>query len=269
MRLCPSLRFRRTPGPFETYLYEIDQTPLLSAAEERELACAVQAGDSAARDHLIRANLRLVVNIARDYHGKGVPMEDLIAEGNLGLMRAAEAFDPEMGTRFSTYASYWIKQSIRRGVINSGKTVRLPAYMAQMLTEWRRAAAHLREELGRAPAEEEVACHIGLSPRKLNLIQKALRIHNAGQERESEAASLESLLGDKAQRPDSGMLAADEMRHVLGLLDRLEARAATVLRLRYGLGGEDPLALEKIGERLGLTRERVRQIERKALCDLR
>jgi RNA polymerase primary sigma factor len=270
MRLCSSLPSRRAPGPFETYLHEIDRTPLLSAGEERELARAVRDGDSEARDHLIRANLRLVVNIARDYHGKGVPMEDLIAEGNLGLMRAAEAFDPDMGTRFSTYASYWIKQSIRRGVINSGKTVRLPAYMAQMLTEWRRASAELQEELGRAPAQDEVARQLKLSPKKLNLIQKALRIHSAGQERESETASLENLLGDDpTQRPDSGLLAADEMRQVLGLLDRLEERAATVLRLRFGLGGEDPLALEKIGERLGLTRERVRQIERKALCDLR
>jgi RNA polymerase primary sigma factor len=270
MRLCP--RSRSAPGPFETYLHEIDQTPLLTAEEERELACAVQEGDAEARDHLVRANLRLVVRIARDYQGIGMAMEDLIAEGNLGLMRAAEGFDPEMGTRFSTYASYWIKASIKRGVLNAGKTVRVPAYMTQLLTEWRRTSARLQEELGREPADDEIALSLGLGKKRLGLIKKAIRVHNAGLETEQGGAgtSLQGLLGDdRAARPDARALAAEEMREVLDLLGRLDPREATVLRMRFGLGGDDPLALEKIGERLDLTRERVRQIEQKALCNLR
>jgi RNA polymerase primary sigma factor len=270
MRLCPTPRSRCAPAPFETYLREIDQTPLLTAEEERDLAYAVAEGDAEARDHLVRANLRLVVNIARGYQGKGLPMEDLVAEGNLGLLRAAEAFDAALGTRFSTYASYWIKQSIKRGVLNGGKTVRIPAYMAQLLTEWRRATAQLQEELGRAPTEDEVALRLGLGKRKLALIRKALLVYNAGLETEQEAVSLDGPLGaDAAQRPDTRAMAADEMREVLGLLDRLDEREATVLRLRFGLGGEDPLALEKIGALMSLTRERIRQIEQRALSNLR
>jgi RNA polymerase primary sigma factor len=270
MRLCPPSR--RAPGPFETYLHEIDRTPLLTAQEERELAYAVGEGDSEARDHLIRANLRLVVNLARAYQGKGLAMEDLIAEGNLGLMRAAEAFDPEMGTRFSTYASYWIKQSIKRGLINSGKTIRIPAYMAQLLTEWRRTAAQLQEELGRAATEDEVALRLGLSKKKLKLIKKAIRVFNAGSETDQGEAgtTLAGLLSDDhSRRPDAQVMAADEMRQVLGLVDRLDEREATVLRLRFGLGGEEPMALEMIGDRLSLTRERIRQIEQAALRNLR
>jgi RNA polymerase primary sigma factor len=263
-------RSPRASSPFETYLHEIDGTPLLTAAEERELARAVQDGDSEARDHLVRANLRLVVNLARAYHGKGVAMEDLIAEGNLGLMRAAEAFDPEMGTRFSTYASYWVKQSIKRGLINSGKTIRIPAYMAQLLAEWRRATAQLQEQLGRTPTQDEIALRLGVSQKKLNLIKKALRIHNAGQEADEETGPLDGLLGgDPAQRPDTQAMAADELREVLGQLDRLEGREATVLRLRFGLSGEEPMTLNQIGDRMGLTRERIRQIEQEGLAHLR
>ncbi len=267
MRLCtPS---RCAPTPFVTYLREIDQTPLLTADEEHELACAVRDGDTAARDHLIRANLRLVVNLARGYQGKGLPLEDLIEEGNLGLMRAAEGFDPSLGTRFSTYAAYWIRQSVKRGLINSGKTIRVPAYMAQLLTEWRRATAQLQEELGRAPQEEEVAGRLGLSKKRLGLVKKAIRVHNAAPETE-ETGSLDGLLaGDHGQRPEARTMAAEEMGEVLLLLDRLDGREATVLRLRFGLDGEDPLALQAIGERLGLTRERVRQIEQQALANLR
>ncbi len=271
MHLCSPRRPHRAPGPFETYLHDIDRTPLLTAEEERALARAVREGDAAARDHLVRANLRLVVNLARASQGKGVAMEDLVAEGNLGLMRAVEAFDPDLGTRFSTYAAYWIKQSIRRAIVNTGKTVRLPNHVVHLLTKWRRAAAELQEEMGRSPTEDEIARRLGVSAKKLGLIKKALRVQNAalGTEQQ-EGVSLESLLGgDPAHRPEACAMAADEVRAVLDLLGRLDPREAAVLRLRFGLTRENPLSLQEVGERLGCTRERVRQIEQRALCNLR
>src|SRR5262245_5217610 len=145
---------RGTRPPLTAYFHDINQTSLLSAGEERELAWRVDAGDAEARDHMVRANLRLVVSIAVRYAGRGLPLEDLIAEGNLGLLRAVEGFDPSLGLRFSTYASYWIKQSIKRAVINTGKTVRIPAYMNELMIKWRRATAKLQEELGRTPTQE-------------------------------------------------------------------------------------------------------------------
>jgi len=162
-------------SPLETYLREINETALLSAAEELELAEGIAQGDVRARDRMVRANLRLVVNIARGYTGKGLGLQDLIEEGNLGLLRAVEGFDPKVGTRFSTYASYWIKQSIKRALINSAKTIRIPAYMVELLSKWRRATARLSEELGRAPTQEEVARVLGLPKKKLPIIRKATR----------------------------------------------------------------------------------------------
>jgi RNA polymerase primary sigma factor len=265
------VRADKAMSPLESYLREINETPLLKEDEEKQLAYRVEDGDSAARDHLVRANLRLVVNIARSYVGKGLSLEDLIAEGNLGLLRAVEGFDPGMNTRFSTYASYWIKQSIKRLVINTAKTIRLPAYMVELLTKWRRATAKLQEELGRAPTEEEVAHHLGLPKKKLHIIKKALRIHNGGPQgtREEEGGTLDEMLPDlRCKAPDTAMADNDELRQVLGLLETMDAREATVLRLRFGLDGEDPMTLKEIGDRLGLTRERVRQIEREALAAL-
>ena len=165
--------------PLETYLREINETALLSAGDEQELAQKIGEGDVRARDRMVRANLRLVVNIARGYTGKGLSLQDLIEEGNLGLLRAVEGFDPSMGTRFSTYASYWIKQSIKRALINSAKTIRIPAYMVELLSKWRRANARLAEELGRTPTPEEIARVLGLPKKKLPIIKKAIRIYNS------------------------------------------------------------------------------------------
>jgi RNA polymerase primary sigma factor len=271
------LRTRRQPPrtsvqtPLETYLREINETPLLSAEEEKELACRVGVGDSAARDRMVRANLRLVVNIARGYSGKGLGLEDLIAEGNLGLVRAVEAFDPSRDTRFSTYASYWIKQSIKRTLVNTAKSIRLPAYTVELLTKWRRATAQLQEELGRAPTTEEVANKLNLSRKKLAIVNKAIRIANAGPQTDQpeEGRSLEELLMDEnGQTPDVRLAHGEELHQVLHCLDQLENREATVLRLRFGLNNEPPQTLSEIGARLGLTRERVRQIEREALGKL-
>src|SRR5476651_1078478 len=173
------LRNELVQSPLETYLREINETALLTADGEKELANRISAGDTEARDQMVRANLRLVVNIARGYTGKGLALQDLIEEGNLGLLRAVEGFDPSMNTRFSTYASYWIKQSIKRALVNTAKTIRIPAYMVELLSKWRRASARLQEELGRAPSQEEIARSRDLPKKKLSIIKKAIRVYNA------------------------------------------------------------------------------------------
>ncbi|MGD9632586.1 MAG: RNA polymerase sigma factor RpoD/SigA [Pirellulales bacterium] len=272
MPSAPAAQQRKTsaavPSPLAPYLREIHATALLNAAEERELATKIGNGDTAARDRMVRANLRLVVNIARGYSGKGLGLQDLIEEGNLGLLRAVEGFDPAMGTRFSTYASYWIKQSIKRALINSGKTIRIPAYMVELLSKWRRANARLTEELGRSPTPEEIARVLGLPKKKLPIIKKAIKIYNATpQTDQSEAGwTLSDMVMDERQlTPDDALVESDSLRHVMGMLGTMDQREATVLRMRFGLDGHEPRTLKEIGEQLGLTRERVRQIETEAL----
>jgi RNA polymerase primary sigma factor len=257
-------------NPLETYLRDINETALLSAADEKRLAEAIARGDALARDHMVRANLRLVVNIARGYANRGLPLPDLIEEGNLGLLRAVEGFDPTMGTRFSTYASYWIKQSIKRALINSGKTIRIPAYMVELLSKWRRATARLFDALGRTPTPEEVARMLGLARKKLPIIKKAIHVHQAApQTEQAEGWSLGELIRDEnAKCPAELLLDDDTLRHVLRRIDQLDARAATIIRLRFGLGGGEPMTLKEIGTVLGLTRERVRQIEAETLASL-
>ncbi len=271
--LLPASRRRAFKGqpvraPLETYLSEINDTRLLSAEEERDLAKRIEEGDSEARDHMVRANLRLVVNIARSYAGKGLTLQDLIAEGNLGLLRAVEGFDPGMNTRFSTYASYWIKQSMKRAVINTGKTIRIPAYMNELLVKWRRATAKLQEELGRPPTQEEIGTSLSLSKKKLAIIRKGIRIYNAVPQTESPETGRpieEMLMDDGSAAPDSNLSRIDDLKQVMDLLEQMDKREAAVLRLRFGLDGDEPMTLKEIGDRLGLTRERVRQIEVLAL----
>lgn len=257
-------------NPLETYLREINETALLTADEEKQLAYRIAEGDVSARDRMVRANLRLVVNIARGYSGKGLPLQDLIEEGNLGLLRAVEGFDPEMNTRFSTYASYWIKQSIKRAIVNCGKTIRIPAYMVELLTRWRRATARLQDSLGRAPTLEEVARELELPAKKLRIVKKAVQLYNATpQSEDNERCSLSDIVPDERHPgPDEELTDNDSLKHVLAMLETMESREATILRMRFGLDGDEPRTLKEIGEALGLTRERVRQIEHEALTRL-
>ena len=258
-------------SPLETYLREINETALLTADEEKQLAYRIEEGDSEARDRMVRANLRLVVNIARGYTGKGLALQDLIEEGNLGLLRAVEGFDPNMNTRFSTYASYWIKQSIKRALVNTAKTIRIPAYMVELLAKWRRATTKLQDELGRPPTHEEVARSLNLPKKKLAIIKKAIRVYNSAPQTEQTETgwSLDEMVMDaNSKSPDLELVETDDLKHVLELLDKMDEREAKVLRMRFGLDQEEPKTLKEIGESLGLTRERVRQIESEALGKL-
>jgi RNA polymerase primary sigma factor len=258
----------------EVYLKQINETPLLSAAEERELGRRVSEGDYFARDHLVKANLRLVVSIARGYNGKGLGLDDLIEEGNLGLIRAVETFDYSQNIRFSTYASYWIKQSIRRAVMNNGKPIRLPAYMVTLLAKWRQATTKLTARLGRPPTPEEVGKELRLSPRKIPIVSKAMEVSKLqpySEGDEDTGVPLDDVLIDGNNRsPDELMAHDDDQARMKILLDELDERESAVIRLRFGLDESVPeaMTLRQIGERLGLTRERVRQLEQAALTKL-
>lgn len=267
----PSRTLRReivSQSPLQIYLQDINGTPLLSAEEEKVLAERVALGDPMAREHMIKANLRLVVNIARGYLGKGLSLEDLIEEGNLGLLRAVEGFDAGMDTRFSTYASYWIKQSIRRAVMNTGKPIRLPAYMVSLLAKWRRAVLVLTDKLGRAPTPDEVGKALRLTKKKVGIVTEAIAVNNLTAHPESAEDDGfvlgEVLTDDDGKSPDELLIEADDLDRIFHRLGQLDDREAAVIRMRFGLDPYAPMTLREVGERLGLTRERVRQLENQA-----
>ena len=256
----------------ETYLREIDEVPLLSAKEEVELGRRVQKGDESAREHMIRANLRLVVSVAKRFRNRGLLLQDLIAEGNIGLMKAIEKFDPEAGFRFSTYATWWIQQTIRRGLINTVKTVRIPSYMVEILTKWGRASTALGQSLGRQPSTEEIAKHLGLSQKNRRVIEQTLNTNQGTTDLTDDAVvhRAEAEYNQNAHRlaPDEIVLRSDALQTMHEILALIDPKEATVLRMRYGLDEEQPATLEKIAKALGISRERVRQMERSTLRKL-
>ena len=259
----------RTSGtPLSTYLCEIDRTPLLSANEEKQLAGRIQSGDTEARDQMILANLRLVVKIARTKIGHGVSLEDLIEEGNVGLIHAAEGFDPAMNTRFSTYAVYWIKQCMSR-FTERARTLPLPAYLMQMIRDWKREGARLEERFERRPTDEEINARLQLSVRQVRNVNKALKVFASKQtETDAPELGLEKSLAGKSNGEESLMMTDELLVKVLNILNNLDKRESQVLRMRFGLQGSKPMTLKQIGARLGLTRERIRQIEKEVLVKL-
>ena len=247
------------------YVRDIKETALLNAEEEADLSEQIQGGDTKARDRMVCANLRLVIRIARTYTGKGLGLEDLIEEGNLGLLRAVEGFDGNMNTRFSTYASWWIKQSIKRALVNTRKTIRLPAYMVELLAKWHKVSSKLHHEFGRPATQVEIAKALNLPNKKLTRIMKAIRVYNTDPQTEQ----TEMLVDGQQKSPELKMILADDLKRVIDLLQELETRQAMVLRMRFGLiEDREPMTLKEIGESLDLTRERVRQIENEALARL-
>lgn len=259
----------------EIYLKQIDEVKLLTAEQEKELCRKIIAENCPeSRERMIRANLRLVVSIAKRYNNRGLPLQDLIEEGNLGLLKAVENFDPEMGARFSTYGSWWIKQAIKRALINAVQPVHIPAYMVELIGKWKKAARDLEDKLGRQPTLQELGEEMQLPPRKVRIIRKAVRAYQrpaqtGGTGEEGDSPTLSEMLADeKTPTPDDQVLREDDLQTISQLLDAIDDREARILRLRYGLDGEEPMTLKEIGKVIGLTRERVRQIEIEALRKL-
>jgi len=252
-------------------LTDISKTPLLTAAEERALVKRVTKGDQKARERMIASNLRLVVSIAKRYTHRGLSLLDLIEEGNIGLLKAVERFDPKVGTRFSTYATWWIKQAIRRAITNTVKTVRIPAYMVEIIAQWKSAALALTAKLGRKPTLREIAVAIDLSPTKLNVIKRVVRASLASNQPVSLdlMSTISDLLQDnRTKMPEETFLDEWEKAKLLQLLDGIGPREAQILKMHYGIEDGSPMTLEEIGQELGITRERVRQVEHGALTTL-
>jgi RNA polymerase primary sigma factor len=254
------------------YLREIGQVKLLTPAEEIELAARIKRGDKKAREQMIKANLRLVVKIAHDYEGLGLPLLDLINEGNIGLMKAVERFDPAKGGKLSTYGSWWIKQSIKRALANQSKTIRLPVHLVDKISKMRRTAMKLQEEFGREPTDEELGEELGISAARVAqlrtaAIRPAFLDAPIGDDDSNNFA--EVVQDENADTPYEQLEEKTVTRMLQEMVKTLDQREATILRYRFGLDGGSEKTLEEVGEKFGVTRERVRQIQNIALNKLR
>lgn len=254
------------------YLREISKTPLLTPEEEVALAKRIQKGDAEARDHMIRANLRLVVKIAGDYAGCGLSVSDLVSEGNIGLMKAVERFDPEKGGKLSTYGAWWIKQSIKRALANQSKTVRLPIHMVDKIARMRRIAHILTEALGREPTEEELSEELGVSRHKVSMLKQAALKPTSldAPVNEGEATEFGDIIADESAADPLASLEHRNLHEQLdGLLDLHDERERRIIDGRFGLNGLKPMLLEDVGREFGVSRERIRQIQNSALNKMR
>ena len=261
-----------TDSGIKIYLREIGQTPLLTPQEEIKLAARIKRGDAAARSLMIRANLRLVVKIAHDYANLGLPLLDLISEGNIGLMKAVERFDPAKGGKLSTYAAWWIKQSIKRALANQSKTIRLPVHLVDKISKMRRVSLQMSEELGREPTDDELAEEVGLSSAKVSQL-KTVSIRPASLDApisDDDSTEFGEIVGDDDALTPFELLRDKNLRGQVGdLLGVLDDREKKIIFSRFGLDGGKPRTLEEVGRKFGVTRERIRQLQNIALLKLR
>src|SRR5205809_7379325 len=257
---------------FKIYLREIGKTPLLTPQEEIKLAARIKRGDKEARAHMIKANLRLVVKIAHDYSNLGLPLLDLVSEGNIGLMKAVERFDPAKGGKLSTYAAWWIKQSIKRALANQSKTIRLPVHLVDKISKMRRVALQMSEELGREPTDEELAEEVGIAAGKVSQL-KTVSIRPASLDApisDDDSTEFGEIVGDEEAQTPFELLRDKNLRNeVGGLLEVLDDRERKIIFSRFGLDGGKPKTLEEVGKKFGVTRERIRQLQNIALSKLR
>lgn len=255
------------------YLREVGQVKLLTPQEEIELAAKIKKGDKKAREHMIKANLRLVVKIAHDYDGLGLPLLDLINEGNIGLMKAVERFDPAKGGKLSTYGSWWIKQSIKRALANQSKTIRLPVHLVDKISKMRRTAMKLQEEFGREPTDEELAEELNTSASRVAAMRTAAirpASLDAPISEDEDSNSYSEVVADENATSPYAQLEDKTVNSMLEeMVTKLDPREATILRYRFGLDGGNEKTLEEVGLKFGVTRERVRQIQNIALRKLR
>ena len=255
----------------EAYFLDINRHSLLTAEEEKALSLLVRKGDPEARDKMVRSNLRLVVSIAKHYVERGLPLLDLIEEGNLGLLKAVERFDPAAECRFSTYGTWWIKQSIKRALIDTVKSVRIPSYMVETITKWKKAAADLAIELGRPAQFHEIAERMEIPMEKTDIIKNALLVADSVSQTISieNSWTISDIIEDPSQtQPHASLEKKIQIEMIHNLLGHLDDRETKILRMRYGLDNGEPMTLKEIGQRVNLSRERVRQIESDALGKL-
>jgi len=254
------------------YLREIGQTPLLTPEQEIQLASLIKKGDKEARSLMIRANLRLVVKIAHDYANLGLPLLDLISEGNIGLMKAVERFDPQKGGKLSTYAAWWIKQSIKRALANQSKTIRLPVHLVDKISKMRRVSMQMSEELGREPTDDELADEVGMAVGKVSQL-KTIAIRPASLDApisEDDTTAFGEIVGDDAAQTPFELLRDKNLQEEVGdLLTVLDEREKKIIFSRFGLDGGKARTLEEVGRKFGVTRERIRQLQNIALSKLR